>query len=436
MLLVLAMGLFALPAARPVQAQGVATPALQSAPAVIRVAPVTAMPFTLLERGRSSSNRLRVAMGREEPAMLAAPEVLRFTDAAAWDKFWAATHVAPRPPAPVINFRLHMVLVVLGGPGTADVRLLSLLHHHKGLVANVGGIIWRDLARPGQVTWQAVLCYRHDGTLDVREDGVSRAFNRLVLREPTWRWLPDGRRRDLTGASLARLRETFHVHGERYLADLWRLQTSAPRGGYIPYSKLLEARLLAEVVGRPIPARERYLEVAHRFPGTECARLARHQLSLLSRRDMDQQSGAALDALRRTSAAQPMRPGDGKRWLEMAGLYENLLTSRPESLLAAVDCYRRAAADKSDVDASRNALLRAADICALYLNRPVAMAFWWDCVSRWPDGPCVGTVLARMERLQLEMDPSRAGQAFRRYLKAFPNAVQASEVRRLLAGPR
>lgn len=431
----LALGLFVLPA--PAVGQGIPAPAVHSGPALVQVAPATRMPFTLLERGRCAVDRLGAVVERTDTPVLTPPQVQRISDRAAWERFWKAVHPSWRAgsrAAPIIDFNRHMVLVVVGSPGMAEVRLRTLMSTQHKTVATVSGIVWRELAPAGQLAWQAVLCYRQDGRLDIREDEVAAAFNRLVLREPSWRWLPDGRRRELTPEGLVKLRDAFHVQGEHFLADLWRLQTSAPRGPYIPYSKLLEARILAEVVGRPTPARDRFLEVAHRFAGTECARLALHQLSVLGRRDMDQRSRAALDAQRRALAGRAALPDDARRWCELGGLYEGLLTQRPETLFAAVDCYQRAAAISADEELARNATLRAADLHATYLNRSVALKMWWSSICRYPDGPFVGVVLGRMDRVQQGMAGAKAaGQAYRRYLKAFPNSLRAAEVRKLVA---
>ncbi|MBM3465758.1 MAG: hypothetical protein FJX76_27010 [Armatimonadetes bacterium] len=397
-----------------------------------RMPAVNEMAFTMVERGTCGGESVEARV----------PTVRKIADDAAWRAFWRSTHPrraqgidsgAAWSKAPYIDFNRYMVVVVTGAPGAAEVRLLDLIRQPRQVVADVASIAWPELARgANQAPYEAVLCYRDPLPLVPREDAVTRAFNRLVLKAPNFSRLPGGGTRDLSPGSLAAVRDRFHTQGEVFLAELWRLQTSAPYGPYIPYSKLLEASILEDVVGRVDQAKGRYQELARRFSGTVFARLARHRLARIVRRDLDQVSLKELNQQRAALAARALTGGDAKRWSELGGMYEYLMSSRPEALFTAAECYLRGTADQTDPDTVRNCYLRAAALYESYLNRRMALAAYWQCVRRFPNAPCSVSVLKKMDAIGRKLSPSAAGQYYRQYLAIFPTSAQAAAVRRLL----
>lgn len=370
--------------------------------------------------------------------------VLRTTEE--FENFWSVSHIGrvsrvekllnpnawKRPPK--IDFKKRCVVVAGGRPGGAQTRVQAIFRSKDRVSVKTSSIVWPDLAAPkGKVAFVSVVCPRLEGVPKVKDDPAALAFNALVTHIPTWQYDYYGQRRDLEESQLKTMRRQLHHEGDLFLVELWRLQTRYNKGPHIPFTKLLEARVLEETTGRREQARGRYRDLCHRYPDSLTARFAQHCLDLLRRVDLDAVSLDELDKLRAqlekdTEGAE----GSGRAWLDLGGQYEYLLATRPDTLFTAARCYLRGAKDTSDPVVTQNCYLRAAAVFGTYLNRKRAVDAYLVFLDRYPDSDAVVGALQKLDELLVALGRGQHGDAYRRFLDQHPSSKKTSKVSKLL----
>lgn len=394
------------------------------------------VPFRILDSGTSSRPPSWSARPLDEPLVI--------REAWSYRSFWYGTHPRRRGPfddgadkiaPPAIDLSRQAVLVLRGRPGTGEIRLMAIEQRPYEIVATFSNPYWPELSiADDRVPFVAVAIDATALPVHATESPLSESVSHLAANLPSLYMRAGGSPRDLNLMTLDRVRDELKAQGKVLLDEVWRIQGQAAVNGAItPYTRLLEARVWEDLMMDYTRAAACYSEVVQRYHGTPYGQVARSHVDGIRRRAMEQAARHRLDEMRGELARDRTRaPGYGRRWLELGGQYEYLVSQRPKALYLAAECYKEGARDVSDSDNVQNCLLRAADIYGTYLNRRIALRVYGECVRRYPDALSVPVVLLRMHGIYRSLgDVGSAWYLYEDFVRRFPRSPRVPEVRRL-----